>query len=80
MWKVEAKQLVEGLETKKVRLSSLRGKLLDDGVDEVLLEDAGLQSLAQTVARTIQDKIVCSLSLIRRRQEMINKETGSCNI
>ena len=72
----QAKQLLENLEVKRARLSAIRSKLLLDGVDEALLEDAGLQSLAESVAQTLRDKIVCSMSLIRRRQEMINKEAG----
>ena len=47
-------------------------------MDERLLENAGLRSLAESVAQTIRDKITCSLSLIRRRQEMINKGAGWC--
>ena len=72
----QAKQLLENLEVKRARLSAIRSKLLLDGVDEALLEDAGLQSLAESVAQTLRDKIMCSMSLIRRRQEMINKEAG----
>ena len=74
----QAKQLLEDLEKKKLRLATLRSKLLRDGVDERLLENAGLRSLAGSVAQTIRDKITCSMSLIRRRQEMINKEAGWC--
>ena len=74
----QAKQLLEDLEKKKLRLATLRSKLLLDGVDEILLENAGLRSLAESVAQTIRDKITCSMSLIRRRQEMINKEAGWC--
>ena len=72
----QAKQLLEDLEVKRARLSAIRSKLLLDGVDEALLEDAGLQSLAESVAQTLRDKIMCSMSLIRRRQEMISKEAG----
>ena len=72
----QAKQLLENPEVKRARLSAIRSKLLLDGVDEALLEDAGLQSLAESVAQTLRDKIMCSMSLIRRRQEMINKEAG----
>ena len=72
----QAKQLLENLEVKRACLSAIRSKLLLDGVDEALLEDAGLQSLAESVAQTLRDKIMCSMSLIRRRQEMINKEAG----
>jgi len=73
-----AKQLLEGLEKKKVRLATLTSKLLQDGVGESLLENAGLRSLAESVAQTIRDKITCSMSLIKRRQEMINREAGWC--
>ena len=72
----QAKQLLENLEVKRARLSAIRSKLLLDGVDEAHLEDAGLQSLAESVAQTLRDKIMCSMSLTRRRQEMINKEAG----
>jgi len=74
----QAKQLLEDLEKKKLRLPTLRSKLLLDGVDEILLENAGLRSLAESVAQTIRDKFTCSMSLIRRCQEMINKEAGWC--
>ena len=73
-----AKQLLEDLEKKKVRLATLTSKLLRDGVGESLLENAGLRSLAESVAQTIRDKSTCSMSLIKRRQEMINREAGWC--
>ncbi|KAL9987031.1 hypothetical protein ACROYT_G001266 [Oculina patagonica] len=62
----QANQLLEDLEKKKLRLATLRSKLLQDGVNKGLLESAGLRSLAESVAQTIRDKIVCSMSLIRR--------------
>ncbi|KAL9979475.1 hypothetical protein ACROYT_G017146 [Oculina patagonica] len=41
----QANQLLEDLDKKKLRLATLRSKLLQDGVDEGLLESAGLSHL-----------------------------------
>lgn len=59
--------------------SQSKNKLMLQGVGKEMLEDAGLQSLADSVANTLREKIMCAMYLIKRRQEMINKETGFSN-
>ncbi|KAL9978054.1 hypothetical protein ACROYT_G015534 [Oculina patagonica] len=49
----QAKQLLKDFEKKKIRLATLRSKFLLNGVDERLLENAGLGSLAESVARAL---------------------------
>lgn len=72
----QATMLMQDLETKKARHAVLKNKLMLQGVGEEMSEDVGLQSLADSVANTLREKIMCAMSLIKRRQEMINKETG----
>lgn len=57
----------------------LKNKLMLQGAGEEMLEDAGMQSLADSVASTLREKIMCAMSLIKRCQEMTNKETGFSN-
>ena len=71
--------LMQDLETKKARHAVLKNKLMLQGVGEEMLEDAGMQSLADSVANTFRKKIMCAMSLIKRRQGIINKETGFSN-
>ena len=71
--------LMQDLEIKKARHAALKNKLMLHGVEEEMLENAGMQSLADSVANTFREKIMCAMSLIKRRQEMINKETGFSN-
>ena len=68
--------LMQDLETKKARHAVLKNKLMLQGVGEEMSEDAGLQSLADSVANTLREKIMGAMSLMKSRQEMINKETG----
>ena len=75
----QATMLMQDLETKKARHAVLKNKLMLQGVGEEMLEDAGMQSLADSVANTFRKKIMCAMSLIKRRQEIINKETGFSN-
>ena len=72
----QATMLMQDLETKKARHAVLKNKLMQQGVGEEMSEDAGLQSLADSVANTLREKIMGAMSLIKSRQEMINKETG----
>ena len=74
-----ATMLMQDLETKKARHAVLKNKLMLQGVGEEMLEDTGMQSLADSVANTLREKTMCAMSLIKRRQEMINKETGFSN-
>lgn len=57
----------------------LKNKLMLQDAGEEMLEDAGMQSLADSVASTLREKIICAMSLIKRCQEMTNKETGFSN-
>lgn len=72
----QATMLMQDLETKKARHAVMKNKLILQGVGEEMSEDAGLQSLADSLANTLREKIMGAMSLIKSRQEMINKETA----
>ena len=58
--------LMQDLEIKKARHAALKNKLMLQGVEEEMLEDAGMQSLADSVANTFREKIMCAMSLIKK--------------
>ena len=62
----QATMLMQDLETKKARHAVLKNKLMLRGVGEEMLEDAGMQSLADSVANTFRKKIMCAMSLIKK--------------
>lgn len=62
----QATMLMQDLETKKARHAVLKNKLMLQGVGEEMLEDAGMQSLADSVANTFRKKIMCAMSLIKK--------------
>ena len=75
----QATILMQDLKQRRLVMLYWRTKLMPQCVGEEMLEDAGMQSLEDSVANTLREKTMCAMSLIKRRQEMINKETGFSN-